>query len=141
MLLDGCPLLDEVLLAVDELVVNALRYTKPGQPGGTFTVEITRWDEAVAVSVTDERAPSEPCVTDAADDAEPGRGLRTVSLMADGWGWFGKRPVPHRRRRPRPAQRGVPARGPHVDAGDISGADHRPSCARCRFSLPCPSVS
>lgn len=89
MLLDGCPLLDEVLLAVDELVVNALRHTKSGQPGGTFTVEITRWDGAVAVSVTDEGAPSEPCVTDAADDAESGRGLRTVSLMAAGWGWFG----------------------------------------------------
>ncbi|NKZ08825.1 ATP-binding protein [Actinomadura latina] len=42
MLLDGCPLLDEVLLAVDELVVNALRHTKSGQPGGTFTVEVTR---------------------------------------------------------------------------------------------------
>ncbi|GAA1862805.1 ATP-binding protein [Actinomadura bangladeshensis] len=89
MLLDGCPLLDDVLLAVDELVVNALRHTKSGQPGGTFTVEITRWDGAVAVAVTDEGAPSEPVVTDAADDAESGRGLRTVSLMAAGWGWFG----------------------------------------------------
>lgn len=89
MLLDGCPLLDEVLLAVDELVVNALRHTKSGQPGGTFAVEITRWDAAVAVAVTDEGAPSEPAVTDAADDAESGRGLRTVSLLATGWGWFG----------------------------------------------------
>ncbi|URN03681.1 ATP-binding protein [Actinomadura madurae] len=60
MLLDGCPLLDEVLLAVDELVVNAPRHTKSGQPGGAFTVEITRWDAAVAV--TDEGTPSEPTV-------------------------------------------------------------------------------
>ncbi|MFA1550439.1 ATP-binding protein [Actinomadura chokoriensis] len=88
-LLDGCPLLDEVLLTVDELVVNALRHTKSGQPGGTFVVEITRWDGAVAVAVTDEGAPSEPAVTDAAADAESGRGLRTVSLLATGWGWFG----------------------------------------------------
>lgn len=88
-LLAGCPQLDEVLLAVDELVVNALRHTKSGQPGGAFTVEVTRWDGAVAVSVTDEGAPSEPAVTDAEDDAESGRGLRTVSLMASGWGWFG----------------------------------------------------
>ncbi|WP_376770031.1 excalibur calcium-binding domain-containing protein [Actinomadura luteofluorescens] len=86
-LLDGCPLLDEVLLAVDELVVNALRHTRSGQPGGAFTVELTRWGGAVAV--TDEGAPSEPVVTDAGDDAESGRGLRTVSLLAAGWGWFG----------------------------------------------------
>ena len=88
-LLAGCPLLDEVLLAVDELVVNTLRHTKSGQPGGAFTVEITRWDGTVAVAVTDEGAPSEPAVADAADDAESGRGLRTVSLLASGWGWFG----------------------------------------------------
>ncbi|TYK43556.1 ATP-binding protein [Actinomadura decatromicini] len=88
-LLAGCPHLDEVLLAVDELVVNALRHTKSGQPGGTFTVEITRWDGAVAVAVTDEGALSEPVVTEVPDDAECGRGLRTVSLMASGWGWFG----------------------------------------------------
>ncbi|TDD74232.1 ATP-binding protein [Actinomadura darangshiensis] len=88
-LLTGCPELDDVLLAVDELVVNALRHTKSGQTGGTFTVEITRWDGAVAVSVTDEGAPSEPTVADAEDDAESGRGVRTVSLMAAGWGWFG----------------------------------------------------
>lgn len=78
-----------MLLAVDELVVNALRHTKSGQPGGTFTVEITRWDGAVAICVGDEGGPSEPAVTDAADDAESGRGLRTVSLLASSWGWFG----------------------------------------------------
>ncbi|MEU8802285.1 ATP-binding protein [Spirillospora sp. NPDC048819] len=88
-LLPGCPELDEVLLAVDELVVNALRHTKSGQPGGTFTVEITRWEGAITVAVTDEGAPSEPAVADAADDAESGRGLRTVSLLASGWGLFG----------------------------------------------------
>ncbi|MFS2295284.1 MAG: ATP-binding protein [Actinomadura sp.] len=81
-LLAGCPELDEVLLAVDELVANALRHTKSGQPGGTFTVEIARWDGVVAICVGDEGGPSEPAVTDADDDAESGRGLRTVSLLA-----------------------------------------------------------
>lgn len=88
-LLDGCPLLDEVLLAVDELVVNTLRHTKSGQPGGAFTVEIVRWDGTVSVAVTDEGGPSEPVAADAAADDESGRGLRTVSLMATEWGWFG----------------------------------------------------
>jgi serine/threonine-protein kinase RsbW len=68
---------------------DALRHTKSGQPGGTFTVEIARWDGTVAVAVTDEGAPSEPAVTDADGCAETGRGLRTVSLLATRWGWFG----------------------------------------------------
>lgn len=88
-LLDGCPYLDEVLLAVDELVVNALRHTKSGQPGGAFTVEITRSDGTVTVAVTDEGGPSEPVAADAGADDESGRGLRTVSLVAACWGWFG----------------------------------------------------
>ncbi|WP_433151948.1 ATP-binding protein [Actinomadura nitritigenes] len=89
MLLSGCPVLDDILLTVDELVVNALRHTRSGRPGGIFTVELAHWEGAVAVAVTDEGASSEPAVTDAADDVESGRGLRTVSLLAAGWGWFG----------------------------------------------------
>lgn len=89
MLLSGCPVLDDILLTVDELVVNALRHTKSGRPGGTFTVEIASWGGSVAVAVTDEGAPCEPAAADAGDDAESGRGLRTVSLLATGWGWFG----------------------------------------------------
>ncbi|MEU9023332.1 ATP-binding protein [Actinomadura sp. NPDC048394] len=89
LLLPGCPVLDDILLTVDELVVNALRHTGSGRPGGIFTVEIARWGGSVAVAVTDEGAPSEPAVADAGDDAESGRGLRTVSLLATGWGWFG----------------------------------------------------
>ncbi|WP_131742588.1 ATP-binding protein [Actinomadura roseirufa] len=88
-LLAGCPRLDDVLLAVDELVVNALRHTKSGQDGGTFTVEIARWDGGIAVSVADQGGPSEPVAGDPGLDAESGRGLRTVSAAADGWGWFG----------------------------------------------------
>ncbi|GAA4225664.1 hypothetical protein GCM10022254_08040 [Actinomadura meridiana] len=89
MLLDGFPLLDDVLLAVDELIANALRHTKSGQPGGVFAVEVVRWDSMVTVAVTDEGGPCEPVASEAAGDAECGRGLRTVSLMAAGWGWFG----------------------------------------------------
>jgi serine/threonine-protein kinase RsbW len=88
-LLDGAPRFDDVLLVVDELVVNALRHTKSGQAGGSFAVEIARWDSGVRVAVTDQGGPSEPVGGDADFDAESGRGLRTVSLTADGWGWFG----------------------------------------------------
>ncbi|WP_412518527.1 ATP-binding protein [Actinomadura madurae] len=88
-LLDGCPFLDDVLLAADELVVNALRHTKSGQDGGFFTVEVAHDGALVAVTVADQGGPGEPTVTDAGELAESGRGLRTVSLTAASWGWHG----------------------------------------------------
>ncbi|RKS69083.1 anti-sigma regulatory factor (Ser/Thr protein kinase) [Actinomadura pelletieri DSM 43383] len=88
-LLADCPYLDDVLLAADELVVNALRHTKSGQDGGFFVVEIARDGGRVAVSVADQGGPGEPAVLDAAELAESGRGLRTVSHTAASWGWYG----------------------------------------------------
>ncbi|MEU4822999.1 ATP-binding protein [Actinomadura sp. NPDC023710] len=88
-LLAGCPFLDDVLLAADELVVNALRHTKSGQMGGSFTVEVVRDGGLVAVSVTDQGGPGEPAALDADALAESGRGLRTISLTAASWGWHG----------------------------------------------------
>ena len=88
-LLAGCPYLDDVLLAADELVVNALRHTKSGQDGGSFTVEIVQDGGLVAVSVADQGGPGEPVALDAGELAESGRGLRTISLTAASWGWHG----------------------------------------------------
>ncbi|RFU39438.1 ATP-binding protein [Actinomadura logoneensis] len=89
LLLDGCPVLDDVLLAADELVVNAVRHTKSGRPDGVFTVELRRGLGMVAVAVRDQGGPTEPIASDAGDYAESGRGLRTVSALATRWGWFG----------------------------------------------------
>jgi serine/threonine-protein kinase RsbW len=88
-LLHGCPLVDDVLLVVDELVVNALRHTGSGRPGGSFAVEIRRECSEVVVMVTDQGCLTEPAPTDADALAESGRGLRTVSLLATSWGWHG----------------------------------------------------
>jgi len=87
-LLAGCPAYDDVLLALDELVVNALRHTKSGQAGGHFVVEVHRAD-TITVRVTDEGGPAEPAARDADTLEESGRGLRTVSLLAQSWGWHG----------------------------------------------------
>ncbi|GLW62167.1 hypothetical protein Arub01_04110 [Actinomadura rubrobrunea] len=88
-LLEGCPYLDDVLLAADELVANALRHTRSGQDGGSFTVEVLRTDGQVAVSVADQGGPGVPVPADASEWDETGRGLRTLSLLADSWGWHG----------------------------------------------------
>ena len=88
-LLHGCPIVDDVLLVVDELVVNALRHTRSGQADGTFAVEIRRQCAEIVVMVTDQGCATEPTPTDADEFAESGRGLRTVSLLATSWGWHG----------------------------------------------------
>jgi anti-sigma regulatory factor (Ser/Thr protein kinase) len=93
-LLHGCQFLDDVLLAVDELVVNALRHTLSGAPGGSFCVEVRRWSDSkdgdlVAIGVFDQGGPHDPVAVEADELAESGRGLRTVSLTAESWGWFG----------------------------------------------------
>jgi anti-sigma regulatory factor (Ser/Thr protein kinase) len=82
------PRRDELLLAVGELAANALRHTKSGQ-GGTVTVDVFRADKRTCVSVTDDGGPTEPVVAEAGEWDESGRGLRTVALLADSWGWHG----------------------------------------------------
>lgn len=80
-LIDGCGVLDDVLLAVDELVVNAIRHTNSGRPGGALTVEVHRRAGTIAVAVRDQGGPTEPAASDADDYAESGRGLRTVTAV------------------------------------------------------------
>ncbi|GAA4619456.1 hypothetical protein GCM10023195_87970 [Actinoallomurus liliacearum] len=87
-LLPGRPRLDEVLLAAGELVANALRHTRSGR-GGSFTVDVYHAAGRTEISVTDQGGPDEPAVADADEFAECGRGLRTVALLADSWGWHG----------------------------------------------------
>lgn len=88
-LLAGYPAVDDVISAVAELVANALRHTRSGLPGGTFIVEVWRWEIGVAVAISDEGAVCEPAAGDADELAEGGRGLRTVEALASRWGWAG----------------------------------------------------
>ncbi|GAA4627216.1 hypothetical protein GCM10023196_038530 [Actinoallomurus vinaceus] len=75
--------------ALQALVANAIRHTRSGHAGGAFTVEACHWFAGVAVAVADQGGASEPVPGDADALAESGRGLRTVSALADGWGWYG----------------------------------------------------
>ncbi len=80
-----CPVADELVLLVSELVANAVLHSRSGYPGGMFTVHVTLYDGDYAwAEVTDQGG---AWVAGAGDD-EHGRGLRIVaSVTGDGnWG-------------------------------------------------------
>ncbi|MFC5181183.1 ATP-binding protein [Actinomadura harenae] len=94
-LLYGSPLLDDILLVLDELAVNAVRHTRSGDAGGTFTVEVRHEEGRVVVGVVDQGGASEPharslpCLDDLDRIEECGRGLLTVGALAAHWCWNG----------------------------------------------------
>src|SRR5262245_25799678 len=77
-LLPDCPFLDDVLLVADELIVNTIRHTRSGLPGGEFAVEVRRGTDDLHVAVTDQGGVTDPATGNADGLAECGRGLRTV---------------------------------------------------------------
>src|SRR5690606_11013829 len=88
-LLADFPGLDDVLLVLDELAVNAVRHTRSGGDGRRFTVEISMDVAGVIVYVTDQGGPGHPRLRDSTDLAEGGRGLLTVELRSGPWSWTG----------------------------------------------------
>ncbi|MFD0682883.1 ATP-binding protein [Actinomadura fibrosa] len=88
-LLTDVPGLDDILLVLNELVVNALRHSRSGEQGGHFTVEVRSDVAGVIVSVRDEGGAGRPRLRDADPLAEGGRGLLTVEALAATWSWKG----------------------------------------------------
>ena len=69
-------LADDLVLIVSELVTNAVRYGAP-----PVRVEVALGDDLVTVAVVD-AAPQRPAVRQAGHDAEGGRGLLLIDLLA-----------------------------------------------------------
>jgi anti-sigma regulatory factor (Ser/Thr protein kinase) len=93
--LDGWGLADaseDVVIAVSELVTNALRHGMEGLPQPLplcpIQVVLIGHPRRLVVSVTDPsgRAP-EPVPSDPAGFVEGGRGLLVVGAISDAWGW------------------------------------------------------
>ncbi|NVI85954.1 ATP-binding protein [Actinomadura sp. BRA 177] len=59
-LLTGFPAVNDVEQVAGELIANALTHTRSGAPGGRFVVEVRRWPEVAALTVTDQGGPNEP---------------------------------------------------------------------------------
>ncbi|WP_240810118.1 ATP-binding protein [Actinomadura sp. WMMA1423] len=88
-LLADFPALDDILLVLDELAVNAIQHTRSGADGGRFTVDISMDVAGVIVYVTDQGGPGEPKLRPLAELEEGGRGLLTVDAIAATWSWTG----------------------------------------------------
>lgn len=80
------PAAQAAALCVAELAGNAIRHSRSGDPGGTFTVRVEVAATWVHVEVADQGGPGTPTVRDASADADGGRGLSIVAALATDWG-------------------------------------------------------
>ncbi len=98
-MLGACPVADDAVLLVSELVTNAITHTRSGA-GGTFKVMICHYPSRLFVGVTDEGAATAPGVSPPGGLEPSGRGLYLVAGIATCWGhersgprgrtvWFG----------------------------------------------------
>jgi serine/threonine-protein kinase RsbW len=88
--LGSCPVADEAVLLVSELATNALEHTMTGN-GGQFEVTIYRDKTSLLIGVTDNGSDKTPASGNLDPEAETGRGLRLVELIAHRWGHCGGR--------------------------------------------------
>ncbi|WP_330305974.1 MULTISPECIES: ATP-binding protein [unclassified Streptomyces] len=82
-ILRGSPLAEDAELIVSELSANAILHTASGRESGTFHLALAVSAQVVALSVTDDGGTgAAPKVQHQAEDAEHGRGLGMVSVIA-----------------------------------------------------------
>jgi anti-sigma regulatory factor (Ser/Thr protein kinase) len=84
-LLDDCPIADDVILCASELATNAAIHSRSRLPGGTLTVRASVSPEYhVLIEVEDNGGPWTPAIP------EPiGNGLDIVRALANDWGIAG----------------------------------------------------
>ena len=82
----GHPCADAAILLVSEIFSNSVRHSGSGALGETVTVAVISGDGAVRVEVTDRAGPEMPKLRPADRDAEGGRGLQLVAVLAARWG-------------------------------------------------------
>jgi anti-sigma regulatory factor (Ser/Thr protein kinase) len=76
-------LLDQVILALDEMASNALRHG-----GGDVRATIRLTDDAYLIEVSDQAATAPPTPAVGRDPSEGGLGLYLIAEMASEHGWY-----------------------------------------------------
>jgi len=86
--LDECPVADLVVLLSDELVTNAVVYTRSGD-GGLFEVRVWSEPSSACVAVLDGGSDGKPSPAALETVHESRRGLALVDALATHWGHAG----------------------------------------------------
>jgi hypothetical protein len=85
--LDGCPVADDAILCLSELVTNAVIHSGSRLPGGSFEIRGSVSPAGrLRVEVTDQGGPWHPV---ADPSGQHGRGLLIVASLATDWGIHG----------------------------------------------------
>lgn len=87
-MLEGCPVADDAVLCLSELVSNAILHSRSREPGGSFTVQAQMHGHRLRVEVCDQGGPWQSPDPASADEKN-GRGLLIVSQLASRWGCEG----------------------------------------------------
>lgn len=80
---------DEVVLVASELAGNAIRHSRSGEPGGSFTLQVVDLSNAWHVRVEDQGSSDSPNPRSADEIDEAGRGLPVVAALSRAWGVIG----------------------------------------------------
>ena len=74
---------DDAVQVASELAANSVEHSASGFPGGIFMVHLVRLGaQDVAVIVTDQGGPDEPCSREVGPDCETGRGLAVAHSLS-----------------------------------------------------------
>ncbi|WEH16934.1 ATP-binding protein [Streptomyces sp. VNUA24] len=85
-LLDERGPVDDAVLIVSELATNAVRHSSSGLADGWFLVIVSFGHDLVRIEVVDTGSEGEPCLRDATEQEEGGRGLALIAACAKDWG-------------------------------------------------------
>jgi anti-sigma regulatory factor (Ser/Thr protein kinase) len=87
--LAGYPAAGDAVMALNEMVTNAVQHSRSGLPGGTLEVRLTVTAASVLAEVVDDGPLGAPVVALREGFAEHGRGLVLVEALTRAWGSSG----------------------------------------------------
>jgi anti-sigma regulatory factor (Ser/Thr protein kinase) len=88
--LAGYPAAGDAIIALNEMVTNAVQHSRSGLPGGTLEVRLTVTAASVLAEVVDDGPLGAPAAASRETFAERGRGLVLIEALTQAWGATGR---------------------------------------------------